>query len=1716
MAQEKPSEKNPSKKNFGHSRKVFLYAFSAALPILIGLIGLIRGGFAPFGNKDVMTAGGFAERLNFFQEFHQRVRAGEPLLGYSRRYGEGYSFGSAFAMFLSNPAALLSLLFPESAMESVINVVYILLLGCAGFTFSIFLQQLKAYLPRMAGRRAVTQKSQIFSKRKVEKNTDKKDEKKSEKKDIAIGTALEKTAAGRSLSSFDFISLGFSSAYALSGFALSAGLNPAFLCTAVLFPLFMTGFLHLEEEKKWMMYALSLAFILITGFETGVIAFLFSIFFFFLYNYHDFQHFTSRIGYKLLGDAVACIISLFWIRENLTGTFAASVFHTGSDRAAHLLSSPFDALKSLFTKMPSSLLSTHAYGADMFCGAAVLFLLVCFFTNPSFTLWKKIRSGLLLGGLFSASFVSSLNHAANGFRNTGAFSSQTSVTDFSFIFIFLLLTVSFEALSALKYSTSLHLALAGGLSLTAVVLSLIFCSDYDSASPFVTTMEFLFFYFLVTILWKNRSLTTSLQYMIFGVLIFTEIILSYSGNISAIGRKADTYAETDAAKYMVAENHIHATDPEAAILVYTSRQTDSNPVTEMLGGYDYVITKKGTEDVSSTLKKRETFGDVDIYENPYALRKGFLIQGSALQNWDYDIQYPFWSINTLLTSYMHQPAPFRDADAESSYQMRYDNINDLFSQDPYKKVPTTYELDFKTEGGGDLYAAYEHPLHIGKVKEHSEKSIEYVTETDEDMTARETVFFDENTFKSIYESLNGNDALLSEGNFSAGSAAGRKDLMLVLPLSADTSWKLISGAGNTAGTSSFTIAGSKMLAVPACSVSDLYTLRYRDTAGSILLLLGIFVLVACAAGSVYMFCLKKKKSLSAAAATSDTAAAPNNSRGNVLRPYLVTIGITSAMFLLYLLLIDATPIGKNSLLTSDGYLQNYPVYTYLFRSIRHGTLGRLNFRLGYVSDNFANYNFLLNPLNWIMILFPDSLSLLAYHIVFYLKFILPGPALIFYLSHRPGDRLPGGSKRLIAFGLAYNLSAFAISFLNFMNFIEVAFFVPVMIYLLESLVVKRKHIPAYTLLLAWGMAMMNYYAFLLCEFLLLYFLVMNHSSVKRFFRDGIVFAGSSILSAGLAGCFLIPYYLITSHSGYTAGYDQVPALSLQNSLLQNLLDFRVLHRDIVITANDAAANVYCGILCLQILGLYALNTDISPARRIRQLILAFLIYFSFGNPLLHYITHGLHNPSMVPNRLSIFLIFLLIQTLFECMVHYRSLFTKNALIAYTVWSALIFAGEIAVRPKSSAALILTLLFIAGYYAAYLFFFFRRRKKYGYTRVVLLLLCLELVISAVYTGRNSFGADAASYSASISETEALFRQEGITDISSPGVRVNNRLHKDKMQNMAILSDYSSIDFFSSFYTTGDYNLTKFWDIGSDYNNVSFANGNPLAEIFLNEKYTVNTSGSDTPGHLKKAGSLKGITLYRNPAYVSQGILLKENEILTTMPDASLYTSAIDYQNAIVKKINGKNLYKTLKEADFVRRNKKMSYHISKGKTEDTDDKPEVTIEVSNDVQGDLYVSYYDTIYYLGTADGNARIFKATLPVLKNKKMVTFDDRITVALLDENVLRNLSRKLNDQIVGDLKYTSSSVSCSIQTDENGTIFFSFPEDAGWHATVDGRNVSIQSLYGGMGIPVKSGSHEIHLTYETPGLHTGILVSMVSLAVAGILLVVITGLRRRKRKKS
>lgn len=126
------------------------------------------------------------------------------------------------------------------------------------------------------------------------------------------------------------------------------------------------------------------------------------------------------------------------------------------------------------------------------------------------------------------------------------------------------------------------------------------------------------------------------------------------------------------------------------------------------------------------------------------------------------------------------------------------------------------------------------------------------------------------------------------------------------------------------------------------------------------------------------------------------------------------------------------------------------------------------------------------------------------------------------------------------------------------------------------------------------------------------------------------------------------------------------------------------------------------------------------------------------------------------------------------------------------------------------------------------------------------------------------------------------------------------------------------------------------------------------------------------------------------------------------------------------------------------------------------------------------------------------------ILEQAAVVSIDDadkigstmqQITADDIDINANESdLIVKAESDKVSDFKTSSHGFSCKTDYDKQAAVYFTIPNDPGWTVHIDGEETEIIDSIGMMIVVVPEGLHEITVVYNTPGLRTGIVVSVVS----------------------
>ena len=1696
-----------------HIRTLRILAF--LIPFLAVLLGLLAGSFAPFGGKDVMTSGGMTEHLTYYYELYDRVHSGKSLV-YSLTTGSGYDFTTIFTYYLSDPLNLIILIFPRTAILAVINLLYALKIGLAGLFFSIFLSKRKARIEArrisMETERADTIRAIADRKaaRKEAARAKAKAKGTREKKDFKLGgSEAPKTASGTFLSLLDLPNLGFSAAFALSAYMLGQGLNVGHLSVVVLFPLILMALDSLLEDGKWRLYAALMAASVFCSFYMTILVFIFSLLYIALFDHKDVKTALRAVLLKLIADVLAAGAGALIIFNCLGSTFMQNDISIKFPLGASS-TTVFDVVKAMFPMTEPSAVNYYGFGIDIFCGILAVLLLVLYLGNPNINLRRKLGQAGILTALTLALFLVTPNYLFNGF-----FASSANICFFGFLFVAQLLSMAYEALMNLDHTPVWQITAAAALLGVLIILTPRLCDNYDSIQPMVYALEALAIYFVLIIMYRSNSMTKRLLLTLLPVVLILEVCISYVDGLRAVGSASSKYEETLESQYYEATRVIHDVNPIARVYYFDTTKSNSTPITNTLQGYDFVITKTrgDVQRIDDTLEKVTEYGRLTIYKNPYSLHGFYLTE--AVDDWKYDPNYPFYSQDNLVTNVLGLDSVFTDVkgDLETMSTPLYDKNG---MEDPRR---TDYLIVFHPEMGGDLYSSMFNIVHLGEKEAGDTASFTHTVQnrevTSSTLAASYAIFNKEN-YISFYNYLSAFVTASSATETSAEvSVIAPENGYVVLQNVLQSGWK-ISVSGQTLEGTPFTseptvrelMNGQMMVSVPAgqVTVSITYTPIWFYIGLTVsVLFLAILVL------------LSRKNCVRIPEGGKVLSGISNWLRENYV--YVITFAILTLVFLLTQMYTSSLPFGDRTTVAGDGYDQSYNGFVGVANSMKQGNYSILNWDMGFVLERYNSFlALLLSPWNYLRnLLIPQSLYLLCFTLLYYISYVLPGLSLILYLTHRRrGMTMDKKDRRLIVLGTMYGLSTYVIAYFMYENF-TFMFYVPLLILGMERLVYDRK--PALYIVLLFLQMGDAYYAFMLCEFLLLYFFLMEFDSVKDFFRKGIRFALSSIAAAGLSCFRLLPYFLKTTESPYKMADTVSPTAKAGGSFLSVFSDGMSFRDPVIVTDNDFSVNMYLGILALVCIPLFLMNRRVKLSVRIRRVILMGLYFLAFGSSTLNYIFHGFHYQVKVPNRFAAFFLFLLIVSFYDVIQSWKDVSGRRfalslglPLAAFSGLSCLAYAEGYA----TSLSLTMTLVFAGTYLLLCLAQIWKKYRKQ--LRTAILAVCmLEVIVSGFYTFKQSIGGR-ISMTSGDNINELAARHEDIKDPFTATEYISSKAY-----NISESTDITSITAFSSNMSLQHMQLFWKWNLLTTNNSLLYTSGNPLADMMLHVKYNMSNDYLDSSwSHYPIVDRYDNINLHENPNFLPLGIWMPDTEELDAWnkqaPNADRESelayggNAFAYQNAFSHVMGCGDLYNEIEpemDPEKVSGENKDDYSFIQADSSQLEaglsNEVPVWVSVAKDVEGDVYISYNNAVFYIGTTfAGEADTFQVTMYT------DTPDYYIRIATVNEDEFQALHDKLSTCVMKDISTGLSSISGTVTAPESGLVYLSIPNMQGWTYYIDGTKVEAKDYTGGVWLPVTAGEHEIRITYTPKGMWPGILLS----GVTALIMIGFFVIRKKLRK--
>lgn len=402
------------------------YFLATMLPAVLLLCAYIFFGVYPFGKRSVLALDLNAQYVYYFDYMHDVLRGKESLF-YSWSSSLSGEFFGTFAYYLASPFNFIVWMFPRANITEGIMTMLLVKSAATGFTSAVYLKKQRGF------------------------------------SNLTV--------------------IIFSVSFALCGYFAAHTLNPMWLDGLIALPLVILGVELVCDQKKFLLYTLSLLYIFIANFYIGYMIGIFSALYFVYYlasgrsevkSAREFARSVFVYGISSVSAIMlACPLLIPVVKALNNGKI--------SGEAANFSPAENFNLADMFIKLfPATYDTERPEGLPMlYCGTLALIFAAVYFALRKIPLRQRIAGGFLMGFMALSMYIKPLDMLWHG--------GQVPVWmpfRYAFTVVFLLVIFGAEAFESIEHT---RMKTIGGVFFL-LLGTLLFCDCYAGNSRFDTTL----------------------------------------------------------------------------------------------------------------------------------------------------------------------------------------------------------------------------------------------------------------------------------------------------------------------------------------------------------------------------------------------------------------------------------------------------------------------------------------------------------------------------------------------------------------------------------------------------------------------------------------------------------------------------------------------------------------------------------------------------------------------------------------------------------------------------------------------------------------------------------------------------------------------------------------------------------------------------------------------------------------------------------------------------------------------------------------------------------------------------------------------------------------------------------------------------------------------------------------------------------------------------
>ena len=569
-------------------------------------------------------------------------------------------------------------------------------------------------------------------------------------------------------------------------------------------------------------------------------------------------------------------------------------------------------------------------------------------------------------------------------------------------------------------------------------------------------------------------------------------------------------------------------------------------------------------------------------------------------------------------------------------------------------------------------------------------------------------------------------------------------------------------------------------------------------------------------------------------------------------------------------------------------------------------------------------------------------------------------------------------------------------------------------------------------------------------------------------------------------------------------------------------------------------NIYCGVLSVFGVPLFALNKGIPLRRRLAFMILWLVMAFSFLVNLTDLGWHGLHAPNDLPYRFSFLYSFVLILMTAEALAHYKEFDKKHvfAIFAGVVLYLLVeerFGGD-----KYDFKMIYTNLALIAVYTVILAITAHRKLRQGvFYALILLAVTAEMVFCG---GRTIVQLNANEYFTRHEDYVDNDTTAAIYEAVERAQEAGNEKYKGDFFRMEVLPRRTCVDTalfhyagITNFASSNYYTTTKQmggWGYAiNGVNSHLYHTFMPFTDSLLGIRYLVTTANLVNHPQLARVDSVtvgdSTYYIYENGNALGLGYVvdpyIKDYKYTQYDPISSIE----DLYGTIT------STYKRLLQLQYFTADHSsgatLGYSFPGFRVEGDAGSPAYfTATVEDPGQVYVFVDCMAADSITVSCGDNTYTVSPYEPYIFDVGVLSEGTTITLAVTSDTVcngnfyVATLNEEAFNKGMKELKISQLRVSeqegnrfrGSVDSHMDGVMMTSIPYDAGWTVRVDGKTVKTYAVCEGfLAFDVTEGEHAVEMEFYPDGWWLGLMISGASLVILHVVFIVTWILWRRKR---